>query len=254
MGKKLAFLYGVLCYIIFLGAFLYAIGFIGDFGVPKTLDSGQSGVWLPALLIDLLALGIFAIQHSVMARPGFKSWWTKLVPKSVERSTYVLFASGALIFIYVLWHPLPGIVWKVQSPIWSTVLYGVYLVGWGIVLMATFMISHTHLFGLKQVHAFLQDRKLSPPKFQVTGFYRYIRHPIMAGFLIAFWATPRMTVGHLLFAAATTGYILIALQLEERDLLAHFGDRYRTYREQVPKLVPRGHRWNPRENRADGTA
>lgn len=254
MGKKLAFLFGILCYVLFLGAFLYAVGFVGDFGVPKTLDSGQAGALLPSLLIDMLALGIFAIQHSVMARPGFKRLWTKIVPKAIERSTYVLFASTALIAIFWLWRPLPGVVWSVEGTGWADLFQGLFFVGWGIVLISTYMISHTHLFGLKQVYTYFRGQKLQPPKFQVSGFYRYIRHPIMAGFLVAFWATPRMTLGHLLFAVATTGYILIALQLEERDLLAHFGDRYRTYREQVPKLVPRGHRWHPRKERADGTA
>jgi len=254
MGKKLAFLYGIVCYVLFLGAFLYAIGFVENFGVPKTLDSGQAGALLPSLLIDLLALGIFAIQHSVMARPVFKRLWTKVVPEPVERSTYVLFASAVLIAIFWLWRPLPGVVWSVEETGWAGMLTGLSFAGWGIVLVSTYMISHTHLFGLKQAYAHLRGESLKPPKFQVTGFYRYIRHPIMAGFLVAFWATPRMTVGHLLFAAATTGYILIALQLEERDLLAHFGNRYRAYREQVPKLVPLGRRWSPREGQADGTA
>jgi len=239
MKRFLAFSYGVVSYIIFLGSFLYAIGFVGEFIVPKTINSGQAGAFLPSLLINMALLTLFAFQHSGMARPGFKKWWTKVVPKSIERSTYVLFSSLSLILLYIFWQPLPGVVWNLEGTVLPGILNVTYFIGWGILLMATFMISHAHLFGLKQVYEFFRKKEIENPKFQTPGFYKFIRHPIMLGFIIAFWSTPLMTVGHILFAGATTGYILIAVQLEERDLLAYFGDRYRKYREQVPMFIPR---------------
>ncbi len=237
-SRILAFLYGIVSYLIFLGSFLYAIGFIGGFLVPKTIDSGETTAFLPALLINLLLLGLFAIQHSGMARQEFKEWWTNIIPKPIERSTYVLLSSAVLILLMWQWRPMPTVIWSVENEIGQNLLWGLFALGWLIVLASTYMISHAHLFGLKQVRQYLNRKKLSGPRFQTPGFYRYVRHPLMAGFFIAFWATPHMTLGHLLFSVATTGYILIALRLEERDLIRHFGDRYRMYRQQVPMIFP----------------
>ena len=239
MGRILAFLYGLISYAIFLGSFLYAIAFVGDFGVPKTIDTGNSGAFLSSLLINVALLGLFAVQHSGMARPGFKKWWTKIIPEPIERSTYVLLASAVLILLMWQWRPMPEIVWSVEGEIGRGILWGLFSLGWFIVLASTYMISHAHLFGLKQVYTFLRKRGIPAPEFQTPGFYRYVRHPLMTGFFIAFWAIPEMTVGHLIFSVATTGYILIALQLEESDLIKVFGEKYRTYRRQVPMFFPR---------------
>lgn len=239
MGRILAFIYGIISYLAFLGAFCYAIAFVGDFWVPKTINSGETGAFLPALLINAGLLGLFAIQHSGMARPGFKKWWTKIIPESIERSTYVLLASGVLVLLMWQWQPMPEVVWSVENEIGRQILWGLFGLGWFIVLVSTYMISHFHLFGLIQVYDFLKRKGISAPEFQTPGFYKYVRHPLMTGFFIAFWATPEMTVGHLIFSLATTGYILIALQLEERDLIKAFGEKYRRYREQVPMFIPR---------------
>ena len=238
MGRILAFLYGIISYLIFFGSFLYAIGFVGGFYVPKTIDSGNPGDFFTALSINILLLGIFAIQHSGMARPAFKRWWTKIIPKPIERSTYVLFSSAVLILLMWQWQPMPGVIWSVEHETARYLIWGLFGLGWFIVLISTYMISHAHLFGLSQVYSFLKRQGLTGPEFQTPGFYRYVRHPLMLGFFIAFWATPQMTAGHLLFSVATTGYILIALQFEEKDLLNHFGEKYRRYREQVPMLIP----------------
>ncbi len=239
MGAALSLTYGVACYVIFLGTFLYAIGFVSGFGVPKTIDSGTPGALVPSLLIDALLLTLFAVQHSGMARPAFKRWWTRIVPKPVERSTYVLLASLVLALLFGQWRPLPHVVWEVGDPSARQALWGLHALGWLTVLVSTFMISHAHLFGIRQVADRFRGRELPAPTFQTPGLYRHLRHPIMLGFFIAFWSTPRMTAGHLLFAVATTGYILIALQLEERDLIAAFGARYLSYRERVPMFLPR---------------
>lgn len=239
MTRILAFAYGLVCYLTFLASFLYAIGFVANFVVPKSIDSGAVGAFWPSILINLALLGLFGLQHSGMARPGFKKWWTRVVPESIERSTYVLFASLALILLYALWQPLPAVVWHVEAEAGRIALWVLYGLGWGLVLVATFMISHAHLFGVRQVHDQLRGREPWEPGFQTPGLYRHIRHPIMAGFFIAFWATPHMTVGHLLFAGVTTAYILVALQLEEHDLKQTFGQPYRDYLKRVPAFIPR---------------
>jgi len=238
MGGIAAVLYGAIVYILFLATFLYAIAFVGDLPVPKTIDSGVDGPVVPALLVDVMLLGLFAVQHSVMARPAFKHWWTKIVPHAVERTTYVLFASAALLLLYWQWRPLPQPVWTVTDPAAVFILRTVFWLGFALVLVSTFLINHFELFGLRQVYARLRGRTLPPPVFRTPFLYKRIRHPIYLGFLMAFWATPAMTVGHLLFATGTTGYILIGIWLEERDLVALFGDQYRRYREQVWMLLP----------------
>lgn len=235
----IAAVYGVICYLVFLGTFLYAIGFVGDVIVPKTIDSGQSAAPAVALVIDLLLLGAFAVQHSVMARPAFKAVWTKIVPRSVERSTYVLFSSLLLALICWQWQPFPSVVWDVSSSRSAAgLLIALFWLGWLILLLATFMISHFDLFGLRQVYLRLRNFDYSPPRFTQRAFYRIVRHPIMLGFVIAFWATPRMSFGHLLFSLATTGYILVGIALEEHDLTAAHGEQYRAYRSSVPMLLP----------------
>jgi protein-S-isoprenylcysteine O-methyltransferase Ste14 len=238
MGKFIAFLYGLAAYLIFLGSFLYAIGFVTGIAVPKSLDSGPFGPTSEAVIIDLLLLGLFAIQHSVMARQEFKRWWTQFVPASVERSTYVLFASLALVLMFWQWRAIPAVVWEVTNQGLAQALLGLSLVGWLIVLLGTFLINHFELFGLHQITNNLAGRPMPAPHFKTPFFYKVVRHPIYVGFLIAFWATPMMTMGHLLFSVMTTGYIIIGTLLEERDLVAMFGDDYRRYRARVSMLIP----------------
>ena len=238
MTKRISILvYGVLCYAVFFATFLYAIGFIGNFWVPRGIDAPREGSLLSAVAIDLGLLLLFAVQHSVMARPAFKRAWTKVVPAEAERSTYVLFSSLALIALFAWWQPLGGVVWQAQSQVAQYLLLGAYAFGWGLLLLATFIINHFDLFGLRQSWYGFRGEPMPPLTFRTPWLYRQVRHPIYVGWLFIFWSTPTMTVGHLVFAVATTAYILIAVQLEERDLIdAH--PEYAEYRRRVPMLVP----------------
>ena len=238
MSRILAVLYGFGSYAFFFVTFLYAIGFVEGFVVPKTIDSGTTAPLVESVLVNLGLLAIFAIQHSVMARPGFKLWWTRFVPKPVERSTYVLFSTAALALLCWQWRPLPEVLWSAGDPVVAMALTGLSLFGFVIVLASSYLINHFELFGLQQVMHNMTGREAPPPVFRTPFLYKIVRHPLYLGFIIAFWVTPSMTVGHLLFAAATTAYIVIGALLEERDLVAFFGDDYRRYRERVSMLVP----------------
>jgi methanethiol S-methyltransferase len=238
MGRLVCVVYGVIAYAVFLTSFLYAIGFVGNWIVPKSIDSPNSSGPAAALLVNALLLGLFAIQHSVMARPRFKAVWTKIVPNSIERSTYVLISSLILLLIFWQWRPMTATVWDISANPMRMALQGLHWIGWLVVLLSSFMISHWDLFGLRQVFLHLKSKAYSPLAFRTSALYRFVRHPLMLGFIIAFWATPTMSEGHLFFAVATTAYILIALQFEEKDLVDAIGSAYTDYKKRVPMLLP----------------
>jgi protein-S-isoprenylcysteine O-methyltransferase Ste14 len=237
--RQLAFLYGMVCYLLFLVAFLGSVAFVGDLvpAIPVSVDRGPAAPVGVALAVDAALLTLFAVQHSVMARPAFKRAWTRVVSPAIERSTFVLLSSLVLVLLLAEWRPIPAVVWDLDG-VPGALLRGLQGLGWLVVLLSTFMISHFDLFGLKQVYSHLRQARLEDPAFRISGLYRLVRHPIMLGFLVAFWATPVMTLGHLVFALATTGYILVALRFEEADLVRAHGQAYREYQERVPMLVP----------------
>src|SRR5262245_40081923 len=239
MRRIITFLYAVAAYIVFCGTFLYAIGFVGNVSVPKSIDSGAQGSFGQALLVNALLLALFAVQHSVMARQRFKQWWTTFVPQPIERSTYVLLSSVALLFLFWQWRPMGGFVWEVVDPIGRLVIHLLFGLGCVIVLVSTLLINHFDLFGLRQAYLYLRGKEYAPLEFKTPGFYRYVRHPLYVGWLFFFWATPMMTAGHLVLALLTTAYILVAIQFEERDLVGFYGHAYEDYRRRVPMLVPR---------------
>ena len=243
MKRLTIFIYGLVSYAVFFGTFLYAIGFLGNIGVPKSIDSAREVPIATALLIDLGLLALFAVQHSVMARPAFKRWWTRLVPEPAERSTYVLFSSLALIALFACWQPIGGIVWDVGPPAARGVLFAAFAFGWTLVLYSTFLINHFDLFGLRQVWLHLTGQPYQPLRFRMPSLYSHLRHPLYLGWLFTFWATPTMTVTHLVFALATTAYIFIAIRFEERDLIAAHPE-YEDYRRRVPMILPLGVRRN----------
>jgi methanethiol S-methyltransferase len=238
VARIAAFVYGIVCYGIFLVTFLYAIGFVGNFVVPKSIDSAPIIPLGQALFVNVGLLGLFGVQHSLMARPAFKAWWTTFVPKVIERSTYVLFSSLCLIVLFYFWQPLGGTIWQVTNPIVQVGLHGLFGLGWLIVLVSTFLINHFDLFGLRQVYVYLRGQAYTPLEFATPGAYQYVRHPLYVGWFLAFWSTPTMTVAHLVFAVVTAAYILVAIQLEERDLIAVYGNAYVEYRDRVPMLIP----------------
>jgi protein-S-isoprenylcysteine O-methyltransferase Ste14 len=238
MARIMTLLYGAMVYLFFLVTFLYTIGFVEGIPGIKAIDNGPTdGVWT-SLTVDVLLLGVFAVQHSVMARRGFKRWWTGFIPPAVERSTYVLAASLAVALLLWQWRPIPSIVWAVDNPSGRILLYLISALGWVTLLTSTFLINHFELFGLQQVFNYWRGARVEPAAFKTPALYKYVRHPLYLGFILAFWATPRMTQGHLLFAAATTAYIFVGIFFEERDLIAHFGDEYRRYRQRVPMILP----------------
>ena len=239
MVKRIAaFVYGVICYVAFLGTFLYAVGFVGNLLVPKSMDSGREGPLAVALAVNLALLGLFAVQHSVMARPGFKRLLTRLIPEAAERSTYVLCSSLALIALFVYWQPIGGVIWNITDPAARSIVNGIFFLGFGLVLISTLLINHFDLFGLRQVWLYLKGTRYTHLEFRTPLFYRYVRHPLYVGWLMAFWATPTMTGAHLLFAIMTTAYILTAIRWEESDLIDVHGEQYENYRKQVPKIIP----------------
>lgn len=239
MIKRISvFAYGLIAYLIFVGVFAYALGFVGNFLVPKSIDSTPQVPLAQALTINLLVLGFFAIQHSVMARPAFKRWLTRFIPRPAERSNYVMMSNVAMIVLFIFWQPLGGMVWSVEHPVGRNTLYALMISGWLLVFVSTLLINHFDLLGLRQVWLYLRGKEYTPVEFGRPGFYRWVRHPLYVGWFIFFWATPTMTVTHLLFAVVTTLYILVAVRLEERDLIAEHGQNYLDYRAEVPMLIP----------------
>ncbi|MFH4968594.1 methanethiol S-methyltransferase [Gaetbulibacter sp. M240] len=239
MKKLIILLFGIIAYFVFLMAFLYAIGFVGNIIVPKSIDSGAETSMYSSIVINVVLLSVFALQHSIMARPKFKKWFTSIFSHAMERSTYVLLSSLALILIYWKWQPITAIIWEIENTMLSSIIIGIFFLGWLIVLLSTFMINHFELFGLSQIFNNLKNKQIANPKFQTNYLYKIVRHPIMLGFLIAFWATPIMTAGHLLFALVTTMYIFIAVKfLEEKDLRKVIGEKYVTYQKEVPMIFP----------------
>lgn len=236
--RRVVFLYGAACYSLFFAIFLYVPGFLANRWVPKSIDSGAEGALLPALGVNVALLSLFALQHSIMARPWFKQWLSRLVAPPAERSTYVLASSLCMVLLFSLWQPMTGVVWRLEHPVANAALLGLLFGGWGLVFLATCLLDHFELFGLRQVYDHLRGRESRPATFASPGLYRWVRHPIYVGWLLFFWATPEMTVGHLLFAGVTTAYILVAIPLEERDLVGVFGERYRAYQTSTPALVP----------------
>ncbi|WP_297699006.1 methanethiol S-methyltransferase [Mycobacterium sp.] len=234
--------YGVAAYLLFLAAFLYLVAFLGNFWVPRTVDHGLSAPIGQAVLVNIVLLAVFAVQHSIMARPSFKAWWTRLVPASIERSTYVMLSNVVLVLLYWQWRTMPAVVWDVRLPAGRLVLWTLFWLGWAIALAATFMVSHFDLFGLRQVFLAWRGKPYTHIGFHARMLYRVVRHPLMLGFVIVFWAVPTMTAGHLLFSVAMTGYILVATHLEEHDLVEALGEQYRDYRRRVPMLLPLGRR------------
>ncbi len=238
IGRLAILIYGVIAYLAFFGTILYAIGFVGGWVVPKTINSGTAGPVATSLLINALLLSVFVVQHTVMARPGFKAWFKKIIPPAAERSTFVLLASLSLILVFALWQPAPTVLYDISDTWAKWPLTALSLAGWAMVLLSSFVINHFDLFGLRQVYLHWQGKPYTHIPFRVKGVYRYVRHPLMVGFLIAFWATPMMTVGHLFFAVMTTGYIFMGVWFEERDLVAHFGQEYLGYRHAVRGFLP----------------
>jgi protein-S-isoprenylcysteine O-methyltransferase Ste14 len=238
LSRTVALVYGVIAYAVFFASFLYAIPFVGGFLVPKTVDTGPAEPRAVALAIDVVLVGLFGLHHSVAARAGFKRAWTRLVPVPLERSTYVLTTSLLLDLLFWQWRPLAPVVWTVETPALRAAIWAVFSAGWGILLLSTFMVDHFDLFGLRQVWLHFRGREYTPAPFKTTGFYRFVRHPLLLGVLIAFWATPHMTLGHVVFAGGMTAYILIGVRFEERDLARFLGEDYRRWRERVPMLIP----------------
>lgn len=254
MKRVAVFVYGVVAYAVFFATFLYAIGFVGNLVVPKSIDSAPSVPLVQALLVNTLLLGVFALQHSIMARPAFKRLLTRFIPEAAERSTYTLASSLALIALFVFWQPMGGVVWDVQNGVGRAVLYGLFGFGWALVLVTTFIINHFDLFGLRQVWLYLRGKPYTRLKFVMPGPYRLVRHPLYVGWFFAFWATPTMTAAHLFFAIMTAAYILIAIRLEEHDLVAEHGRSYADYRRRVPMLIPRLSRRRPDIGQPESTA
>ncbi|MEO1311015.1 MAG: methanethiol S-methyltransferase [Pseudomonadota bacterium] len=238
LSRTLLFAYGVLSYAVFLGVFLYAVAFLGNFYIPRSIDADPTGATWRAVVVDTGLLALFAVQHSVMARPAFKRWWTRFVPPAAERSTYVLFSNLAMIALFVFWRPIGGVVWDVSTMPERSIIYAFYFLGWGVLFYATCLINHFDLFGLRQIWMHLRGLPETRPEFRTPGLYKLVRHPIYLGWLMIFWFTPTMTVAHLLFAVATTAYIFVGIRFEEKDLVDELGEDYENYRKRVRMITP----------------